>query len=61
MIELLCRYFDELYTVQPEDSQGDDMESLSNAFGLLLQSSGVKTRLRLSTVTPHICEKVSCV
>ena len=61
MIKYVVENLKELFTVQTEpdeDASVIDMDDLSRASGLLLHSTGARSRLVCTTAIPCICEKV---
>ena len=60
-MDILCKNIDELFKVQTDEHRFCDMEDLCHAFGLLLQTTGVKLMATKTEVLPDIVKQVGLV
>ena len=61
LMNILCTNIDELFKVQNEEHRFSAMEDLSHAFGLLLQTAGVKLMIAKNQTLPQITKQVRLI
>ena len=57
----VCRNIDELFKLQTEEHHIDVLEDMSHAFGLFLQTSGIKTHFTATEAVSDVKKKVCIV
>ena len=57
-MEVVCSNIEELFKLQTDENRIEELEGLSHAFGLLLQTSGIRMMVTASEAVPLIRQKV---